>query len=335
MTSCVLASTSPQRRAILEQLRIPFDAVAPDVRGARPARCRSGRARARARRGQGASVHATARSRSASTRPSISTGGVYGKAAGRDDAARDARASSPGARTRSSPGSACSAPGFDGRRARRHGVDVPRALRRRRSTPTSPAASGTDAPAAYAIQGLGGAPRGADRGRLPQRRRAARRALLDRCSPRTRRTCCKSAARLARPMSWFNALTGFGGRDMAVDLGTANTLVYVRGRGIVLSEPSVVAIDQRTGDVHAVGVEAKRMLGRTPGHDLGDPPAQGRRHRRLRRHRADAAPLHPEGAPAPLRAPARRRLRPVGRDRRREARGRGGDARRPARGRRT
>jgi rod shape-determining protein MreB len=60
-------------------------------------------------------------------------------------------------------------------------------------------------------------------------------------------------------------MTGFGGRDMAVDLGTANTLVYVRGRGIVLSEPSVVAIDQRTGDVHAVGVEAKRMLGRTPG----------------------------------------------------------------------
>ena len=52
---------------------------------------------------------------------------------------------------------------------------------------------------------------------------------------------------------------------MAVDLGTANTLVYVRGRGIVLSEPSVVAIDHRTGEVHAVGAEAKRMLGRTPG----------------------------------------------------------------------
>jgi rod shape-determining protein MreB len=63
----------------------------------------------------------------------------------------------------------------------------------------------------------------------------------------------------------FNSFRGFGGRDMAVDLGTANTLVYVRGRGIVLSEPSVVAIDQRTGEVHAVGVEAKRMLGRTPG----------------------------------------------------------------------
>jgi rod shape-determining protein MreB and related proteins len=66
-------------------------------------------------------------------------------------------------------------------------------------------------------------------------------------------------------MGLFNYLTGFGGRDMAVDLGTANTLVYVRGRGIVLSEPSVVAIDQATGDVHAVGLEAKRMLGRTPG----------------------------------------------------------------------
>jgi rod shape-determining protein MreB len=66
-------------------------------------------------------------------------------------------------------------------------------------------------------------------------------------------------------MGLFKNLTGFGGRDMAVDLGTANTLVYVRGRGIVLSEPSVVAVDSRSGEVHAVGVEAKRMLGRTPG----------------------------------------------------------------------
>src|SRR4026208_2083968 len=63
-------------------------------------------------------------------------------------------------------------------------------------------------------------------------------------------------------MGYFN---GFGGRALARDWGTANTLVYVRGRGIVLSEPSVVAIDQRSGEVHAVGVEAKRMLGRTPG----------------------------------------------------------------------
>jgi rod shape-determining protein MreB and related proteins len=54
------------------------------------------------------------------------------------------------------------------------------------------------------------------------------------------------------------------GRDIAVDLGTANTLVYVKGKGIVLSEPSVVAIDNRDGQVRAVGLEAKAMLGRTP-----------------------------------------------------------------------
>ena len=56
----------------------------------------------------------------------------------------------------------------------------------------------------------------------------------------------------------------FLGRDMAVDLGTANTLVYVRGRGIVLNEPSVVALDNSTGRLVAVGIEAKRMIGRTP-----------------------------------------------------------------------
>jgi rod shape-determining protein MreB len=56
------------------------------------------------------------------------------------------------------------------------------------------------------------------------------------------------------------------GRDMAVDLGTANTLVYVRGRGIVLDEPSVVAINVKDGRPVAVGTEAKRMLGRTPSH---------------------------------------------------------------------
>ncbi len=54
------------------------------------------------------------------------------------------------------------------------------------------------------------------------------------------------------------------GRDMAVDLGTANTLVYVRGKGIVLDEPSVVAINTKDGRPLAVGVEAKRMIGRTP-----------------------------------------------------------------------
>jgi rod shape-determining protein MreB len=56
------------------------------------------------------------------------------------------------------------------------------------------------------------------------------------------------------------------GRDMAVDLGTANTLVYVRGEGIVLNEPSVVAVNVKDGTPLAVGAEAKRMIGRTPAH---------------------------------------------------------------------
>ncbi len=56
------------------------------------------------------------------------------------------------------------------------------------------------------------------------------------------------------------------GRDMAVDLGTANTLVYVRGRGIVLNEPSVVAVSTRDDRLLAVGIEAKRMIGRTPSY---------------------------------------------------------------------
>jgi rod shape-determining protein MreB len=59
--------------------------------------------------------------------------------------------------------------------------------------------------------------------------------------------------------SWF-------GRDMAVDLGTANTLVYVRNRGITLNEPSVVAVNVKDGRPLAVGSEAKRMIGRTPSH---------------------------------------------------------------------
>ncbi|TML16037.1 MAG: rod shape-determining protein [Actinobacteria bacterium] len=64
-------------------------------------------------------------------------------------------------------------------------------------------------------------------------------------------------------MSSFGAIIG---RDMAVDLGTANTLGYVRGEGIVLDEPSVVAINVHDGRPVAVGAEAKRMIGRTPSH---------------------------------------------------------------------
>ena len=63
----------------------------------------------------------------------------------------------------------------------------------------------------------------------------------------------------------MNLWSSFGGaRDIAIDLGTANTLVYVQDRGIVLAESSVVAIDALSGEVHAVGSEAKRMIGRTP-----------------------------------------------------------------------
>lgn len=54
--------------------------------------------------------------------------------------------------------------------------------------------------------------------------------------------------------------------DVGIDLGTANTLVYVRGHGIIINEPSVVAVNQKTGRVVAIGREAKDMLGRTPGH---------------------------------------------------------------------
>src|SRR5437773_8603844 len=70
----------------------------------------------------------------------------------------------------------------------------------------------------------------------------------------------------ASPQARAEGITGFLGRDMAVDLGTANTLVYVRGRGIVLNEPSVVAINVKSGRPLSVGAEAKRMIGRTPSH---------------------------------------------------------------------
>jgi Actin-like ATPase involved in cell morphogenesis len=56
------------------------------------------------------------------------------------------------------------------------------------------------------------------------------------------------------------------GKDIGIDLGTATVLIFLRGKGVILREPSVVAIDQNNGRVLAVGEEAKRMLGRTPGH---------------------------------------------------------------------
>ncbi|MFZ5592269.1 MAG: rod shape-determining protein, partial [Bacillota bacterium] len=59
---------------------------------------------------------------------------------------------------------------------------------------------------------------------------------------------------------------GLFSKDMGIDLGTANSLVYVKGKGIVLREPSVVAIQRDNGQIMAVGEEAKQMIGRTPGN---------------------------------------------------------------------
>src|SRR5581483_368345 len=64
-------------------------------------------------------------------------------------------------------------------------------------------------------------------------------------------------------------------RDLAIDLGTANTLVYERSRGIVLNEPSVIALSSRTGDVLAMGHEAWQMIGRTPGYIVAVRPLRG------------------------------------------------------------
>src|ERR1700735_1806860 len=62
----------------------------------------------------------------------------------------------------------------------------------------------------------------------------------------------------------FNKFRGVFSNDIGIDLGTANTLVFVRGKGIVLAEPSVVAVDSLTNEVLAVGQKAKAMLGKTP-----------------------------------------------------------------------
>ena len=67
-------------------------------------------------------------------------------------------------------------------------------------------------------------------------------------------------------MRWPNFSLGslLPANEIAVDLGTSNTLIYVRGEGIVLNEPSVVAVEKSTGKIKGIGLEAKRMLGRTP-----------------------------------------------------------------------
>ncbi len=70
----------------------------------------------------------------------------------------------------------------------------------------------------------------------------------------------------------FNKLLGLFSKDIGIDLGTANTLVYVKGQGIVINEPSVVAINKKTGQVLAIGNEAKKMVGRTPAYIVASRP---------------------------------------------------------------
>ncbi len=77
-----------------------------------------------------------------------------------------------------------------------------------------------------------------------------------------------SANRFGNLRSLFSMFSS----DLAIDLGTANTLVYARGKGIVVNEPSIVAINKNTGEVEAVGKEAKEMLGRTPGNIVAIKP---------------------------------------------------------------
>jgi rod shape-determining protein MreB and related proteins len=72
--------------------------------------------------------------------------------------------------------------------------------------------------------------------------------------------------------SFIERFFGHLSQDIGIDLGTANTLVYVRGKGIMINEPSVVAVNQRTGQILAIGREAKKMVGRTPGHIVATRP---------------------------------------------------------------
>src|SRR4030065_326500 len=70
----------------------------------------------------------------------------------------------------------------------------------------------------------------------------------------------------------LNKLWRLFSEDIAIDLGTANSRVYVQGRGIIITEPSVVAINQKTGQILAIGDEAKKMVGRTPAHIVATRP---------------------------------------------------------------
>ena len=123
-------------------------------------------------------------------------------------------------------------------------------------------------------------------------------------------------------MGIFDGLLGLLSHDVGIDLGTANTLVTVRHRGIVISEPSVVAMDTRTKRVLAIGAEAKRMVGRTPANIVAIRPLRDGvisdfdvTEQMIRYFIAEGArPIRPHPAPAGA------GRHPVRRDRGREAR---------------
>ena len=82
-------------------------------------------------------------------------------------------------------------------------------------------------------------------------------------------------------------------KDIGIDLGTANTLVYVRGRGIVINEPSIIALNKKTGQIVAIGKEARKMVGKTPSHIVVSRPHRRSEERRVGKEcRSRWSPYH-------------------------------------------
>ena len=107
----------------------------------------------------------------------------------------------------------------------------------------------------------------------------------------------------------------FLSKDVGVDLGTANTLVYMKGKGIIMREPSVVAVDTKTDEVRCVGAEAKAVIGVPPAASCSPPP-EGWCHRRFRYHGKYAGELPEKGLRQQhVLPPPRGHLHPLGRDR--------------------
>ena len=328
----ILALRSPQRRAILEQLGVAFD-VAPAGRrggdGRRPAAVAADE-----RAPQGAGRRPRRRSCSARTRSSRSTARSSASRATRRRRARRRARWRPHARGR-----------------RRHRARARRRASSRRPSEVTerhfralddrPSSTGTSRTGEWRgprrrLRDPGRAARRSSSGStgdylnvvgLPARapaRRSCRDVLVAACTP-TRLAGLRSpaararlgSARLARSSHGLLLATSPGSAAATWRSTSAPPTRSSTCAGAASCCPSrrVVAIDSRTGEVHAVGHRGQADARPHAGHDLRHPAAEGRRDRRLRRHRGDAAPLHPEGAPEPLGASARRRLRALRRHR--------------------